>query len=140
MIYIDTSALVPIFVREIASDSMLDWLDENDEPLALSEWVLTEFSSAVHVKVRMGALAETIARRATVRCERFARSNCTVFIPQSEDFRRAAQLCAKPGLKLRAGDALHLAIVEGSLVKTLLSLDLTLCESARGLKIDVVMP
>ncbi|MGB5096270.1 MAG: type II toxin-antitoxin system VapC family toxin, partial [Porticoccaceae bacterium] len=58
MLYVDTSILVAALTREPATGRMQAWLaDQAAGVLAISEWVLTEFSVAMSVKVRTGQLA-----------------------------------------------------------------------------------
>ncbi|TMH87168.1 MAG: type II toxin-antitoxin system VapC family toxin, partial [Betaproteobacteria bacterium] len=45
MIYVDTSALVPVFIREPKSEAVIAWLESSGERLAISEWSLVEFAS-----------------------------------------------------------------------------------------------
>ncbi|MCI4428432.1 MAG: type II toxin-antitoxin system VapC family toxin, partial [Burkholderiales bacterium] len=51
MIYVDTSALVPVFIREPKSEAVIGWLESSGERLAISEWSLVEFASAAAIKV-----------------------------------------------------------------------------------------
>ena len=37
MIYIDTSALVPVFIREPKSEAVIGWLESSGERLSISE-------------------------------------------------------------------------------------------------------
>lgn len=45
MIYMDTSALVPVFIREPKSQAIVAWLEASGERLVVSEWAIAEFSS-----------------------------------------------------------------------------------------------
>ena len=138
MIYVDTSALVPIFIREPKSDAVVGWLESSGERLAISEWSLVEFASAAAMKVRTGQVAERLARQATARAHEFARKHCAVIVPGREEFHRAAEWAGDPSLKLRAGDALHLAIAENLNARDILCLDDAMTESARSLGMRVV--
>jgi predicted nucleic acid-binding protein len=138
MIYIDTSALVPVFIREPKSEAVIGWLESSGERLAVSEWSLVEFASAAAIKVRTGQAAANVAKQATARLHDFAQKHCTVAVPGREDFRRAAELAGDSTLKLRAGDALHLAIAASLNVNGILCLDDAMSESARSLAMNVV--
>ena len=92
MVYVDTSALVPIFIREPASDAVIGWLESSAERLAISEWSLVEFASAAAIKVRTGQIGNVLARQASERLEQFAGRHCTVAIPGRDEYRRAADL------------------------------------------------
>ena len=138
MIYIDTSALVPAFIREAKSEAVIAWLESSGERLAISEWSLVEFASAAAIKVRTAQATANLAKQATARVREFARSHCMVAVPGREEFRRAAELAGDHALKLRAGDALHLAIAASLSAQGLLCLDDALTESARSLGMNVV--
>jgi len=139
MIYIDTSALVPIFIRELKSEAVIGWLESSGERLSISEWSLVEFASAAAMKVRTGQVAPNLAKRSTVRVREFAQKHCTVAVPGRGEFRRAVELAGDGSLKLRAGDALHLAIAESLNAQGILCLDDAMIESAKSLGMNVVM-
>ena len=94
MIYIDTSALVPAFIREPKSEAVLAWIETSGERLVVSEWAITEFSSAAAIKVRTGEIAPAMAKQARSRCLEFAQDHCSIAVPQRAEFRRAAGLAA----------------------------------------------
>lgn len=138
MIYVDTSALVPAFIREPKSDAVLAWLETSGQRLVVSEWSIAEFSSAAAIKVRTGEIAPALARQARTRFMDFAGSHCSIAVPQRSEFRRAAELADDVGLKLRAGDALHLAIAEASKAGGILCLDETMAAGAKAMGLNVV--
>ena len=138
MIYVDTSALVPVFIRESKSEAVIAWLESSGERLAISEWSLVEFASAAAIKVRTGQAAANLAKQATARARAFALKHCTVAVPGREEFRHAAELAGDGALKLRAGDALHLAIAESLGARGILCFDDAMIESARSLGMNVV--
>jgi uncharacterized protein len=139
MIYVDTSALVPIFIRESKSEPVLSWLESGGERLAISEWTLVEFASAAAIKARTGEITANLLKQVAKRVQEFARENCVLASPGRDEFRRAGELVLDRKLKLRAGDALHLAIAESLSVQAVLSLDAALNDSARLLGMSVVM-
>ncbi|OGA96146.1 MAG: hypothetical protein A3G27_19665 [Betaproteobacteria bacterium RIFCSPLOWO2_12_FULL_66_14] len=138
MIYVDTSALVPMFIREPKSEAVIEWLESSGEHLAISEWSLVEFASAAAIKVRTGQASASIAKQAAVRLHEFARKHCAVAVPGREEFRRAAELAADQALRLRAGDALHLAVAGSLGAQAILCLDDAMLESARSLGMNAV--
>ena len=138
MIYLDTSALVPAFIREPKSEAVLAWLESSGESLVISEWSITEFSSAAAIKVRTGEIAAAMAKQARTRLLGFAQEHCSIAVPQRAEFRRAAELAGDTNLKLRAGDALHLAIAEASKVQGILCLDETMGAGAKTIRLNVV--
>ena len=138
MIYVDTSALVPIFIREPKSEAVIGWIESSGERLAISEWSLVEFASAAAIKVRTGQTAANLAKQANARVREFAQRHCMLAVPGREEFRRAAGLAGDRTLKLRAGDALHLAIAAGLGAQGILCIDGAMIESARSLGMNVV--
>jgi hypothetical protein len=138
MIYVDTSALVPAFIREPRSDAVLAWLETSGQRLVVSEWSITEFSSAAAIKVRTGEIAPALARQARSRFLDFAESYCSIAVPQRAEFRRAAELAGDASLKLRAGDALHLAVAAASKAEGILCLDETMAAGAKTMGLSVV--
>jgi hypothetical protein len=138
MIYVDTSALVPVFIREPKSEAVIEWLESSGERLAVSEWSLVEFASAAAIKVRTGGTTANLAMQAMARVHEFARKHCTVAVPGREEFHRATELAGNGALKLRAGDALHLAIAEKLNAQGILCLDDAMIESARSLGMNAI--
>ena len=60
MEYVDTSILVAALFDETHTDSAQRWLSgQGAGQLAISDWVLTEFSAALSVKLRSGQIEET---------------------------------------------------------------------------------
>ena len=63
MLYLDTSVLVAALTNEPRTSEIQEWLAaQPPEQLAISDWVVTEFSGALSLKVRTGRL--TSAQRA----------------------------------------------------------------------------
>jgi len=94
MVYVDTSARVPLLVREPNTDAVINWLEFSGERLAISEWTLVEFSSAAAIKMRMGQVTAKLAKQATARMREFTDTHCTIAVPGRENFRRAAELAS----------------------------------------------
>jgi len=57
-IYLDTSVLVSVYVREKHSKKILDLLEKNKEPIYISRLVEAEFYSALVLKKRTQALSQ----------------------------------------------------------------------------------
>ncbi len=83
-------------------------------------------------------MAPNLAKQATARVREFAQKHCTVAVPGREEFRRAAELTGEGSLKLRAGDALHVAIAESLSAQGILCLDDAMIKSAKSLGMNVV--
>jgi hypothetical protein len=74
MIYLDTSAAVPMFVPEPASPAIEAWFESCTEPLVSSDWIVTEFSSALSIKVRKGEISAKQAQAAWKDFDAFCKS------------------------------------------------------------------
>lgn len=110
MVYLDTSVVVPLFVAEPASNAVDAWFDAQEAPLMSSDWIATEFASALSIKVRRGALGAKLAQAAWKDFEDFCRSGLRLVPVGRSAFLLAADLARDAQSGLRAGDALHLAV------------------------------
>lgn len=123
MPYLDTRLLVGALTRERRTVDIQRWLAGQDpDQLVISDWTATEFSAALSMKVRMRALDPTSRADVLAVFMRLMRETFTVLPVNPDDFREAARLADLHESGLRAGDALHLAIVANR-GERLLSLD-----------------
>ncbi len=142
MIYVDTSALVPMFVGEARSASVTAWLRRpQTHTLCSADWCVTEVASALAQKLRTrqidaGALDDVWTSFIAACDDEFL----TLLPVASNDFPSAASLCLRPGAALRSGDALHLAVALRSGCKAMLSFDGTLNRNAQACGLAVIAP
>lgn len=110
LLYLDTSAAIPLFIREQATDRIRAFLESQPEgAIVISPWVTAEFASTLGLKLRMGAVEGTTHAAAWTQWRRFIEGVRSLEIA-ARHFEEAASLCRKQDLALRAGDALHLAV------------------------------
>jgi predicted nucleic acid-binding protein len=120
--YIDTSVLVAALTTEphtLRAERLLT--SGRAGGLAISEWVVAEFSSALSLKLRLGTI-DLEARRAGLEALGTMIEQSLVLLPvTSAHFRTAARFADQHQLGLRAPDALHLAVAadHGAMLCTL---------------------
>lgn len=138
MIYLDTSAAVPLFVREPGSAAVDAWFEACADPLLSSDWIVTEFASALSLKERSGVLSAKDSRAAWRGFEAFCESGLRLVAVSRQAFREGARLARQQTHGLRAGDALHLAVALEAGTKAIATLDTILAAYARRLKMRTV--
>jgi predicted nucleic acid-binding protein len=111
MLYLDTSLLVAALTNETETERMQRWLGQQaEDDLAISDWVVTEFSSALSIKLRAGHIEPAHRADALAMFARLTTDNFLVVPVSRLQFRTAARFADQHRLRLRAGDALHLAV------------------------------
>lgn len=138
MIYVDTSVIVALLTVESTTQGVTAWYAGLDETPACSDWLLTEFSSALSIKLRTGQINETNAKRVRKEFELLAEGGLRI-VPVSRDaFRRAAEMVRLHDHGLRAGDSLHLAVALELGASHMATLDGTLAANAKRLGMKLI--
>lgn len=137
MIYLDTSAAIPLFVPEPASDAVDAWLEACDDTLISSDWILTEFASALSIKVRRGEIEQKQAQAAWMDFENFCQSGLRLVPVSRQAFAQAAKLVHNIPSNLRSGDSLHLSMALEAGAAGIATADNNLAKNARSMGLAV---
>jgi predicted nucleic acid-binding protein len=129
-IYLDTSLLVAALVHERGTAEAHRYLqDTAQQAWQISNWVISEFGSALGMKCRQGVISTEEASETWKRFGQLQRERLQLLTPEPTDFDRAARFCLSITMPIRAGDALHLAICQRQ-NSCLASFDRQLCAAA----------
>jgi predicted nucleic acid-binding protein len=138
-LYLDTSLLVAALTKEAETARIQRWLrDQAATTLAVSDWMVTEFSSALSLKVRARQITAANRADALAAFARWVDESFTLLPVSSLQFRTAARFADQYALGLRAGDALHLAICADH-GATLCTLDRKLSEAGPALGVKTIL-
>jgi len=139
MLYLDTSLVVSLIAVEPSTSAAQQWLGEQgEEDLVISDWVVTEASSALSIIQRVTGLAENVRSQAERNLQALTAAVLGNVPVTRQAFRTAATTAGRADLSLRAGDALHLAVAaeHGARVATR---DARQAEAGNQLGLDVFL-
>ena len=137
MLYVDTSVIVALLTVEPKTPDVTAWYAGLRDTPICADWLLTEFSSALSIKLRARQLSETHAKRVRKEFDRLAAGGLRLAPVSRTAFSQAAEMVKQHQHGLRAGDSLHLAVALELGASHLATLDGTLAENAkrRGLEL-----
>jgi uncharacterized protein len=141
-VYLDTSALAKLYVQEVGSDE-LDSALVGRRDLLISEWALTELTSALARRVREDVMGAAAARRTYQQVFRDVRAGEYRLLDLTAATHREAErllLTIGRHLPIRAGDSLHLAIAALADARSLVTYDRQMHAVASTLGCFEVLP
>ena len=135
MVYVDTSVLVALCVKEAMSSAVAQWYAVCSEELGSATWCVTEFASALGIKQRTKQISAEQGMLAWQTFERLCASDLQLLPVEPSTFHRAAELTLDATTGLRAGNALHLAAALDANANSVATLDDVLARNAKRMKI-----
>lgn len=130
MLYLDTSAVLPYYRQEQASERVQATLADQTQPVLISHLTEVEVASALARWVRMGELTEPQANRIeSAFYEDVSQGRFALCPIEPTHYRRASYWIRTRKTSLRTLDALHLACAEHNRA-TLISEDEVLISAA----------
>lgn len=141
MLYFDTSFLAPLILEESTSTKIEAFFAKlKADELYVSHWTRVEFASLIAREVRMGGLTEPDALLVIGQFDELVAESFQVLVPAVADYELAKSYIQHFATKLRAGDALHLAIASNHGAKNLYTLNVGLLNAAKLLKVHAGLP
>jgi len=139
--YVDSCVLLSLLLGDSGYTDSEQWLiNQGDQTLWISHWVLLEVAGVIATCVRRGQLTAEQAQTIGSEFESFRQERLTLIEPRGTDFLQARQWLERClHLPLRSGDALHLALAQRQQL-TVVSADRALarCAESLGLPLQLI--
>lgn len=137
--YLDTSAVVPIFIRELQTDRMLAWIETTSAELIVSDLTVAEFRSQMSRRVRKDELQPAQADQVNAGFDQWREDAAAPLENVPADIRSAARMVRIAFPKLLTPDAIHIATC-ARLGLTLVTYDKRLTEAAKREGVATLSP
>ena len=137
--YLDASVIVPILIPEASTSAVSDLLRKPGTSIIIGDFAAAEVSSAVSRLSRIQHLSQLQAREALQRFDAWRAEIADGVELSSEDLRFADGLVRQFEHRLRAPDAVHVAICWRCELQ-LVTLDQRLARAALALGVDTEVP
>jgi hypothetical protein len=138
-LYLDASAILPMFVTEPSSPAVEEFLARADDDLIVSEFAAAEVASGLSRLSRMLGLGVTIASAHLADFDAWRAAMTLDLDLVAADVRLANAFVRRFELGLRTPDAVHAAVcVRGG--HTLVTLDRRLAAAAQALGVATTIP
>ena len=136
--YGDRCVLLSLLLGDSGYTDSERWLiNQGDQTLWISHWVLLEVAGVIATCVRRGQLTAEQAQTIGSEFESFRQERLTLIEPRGTDFLQARQWLERClHLPLRSGDALHLALAQRQQL-TVVSADRALARCAESLELPL---
>jgi predicted nucleic acid-binding protein len=137
-LYCDTSALVKLYLPELGSDAFNRIVERRDDVL-VSDLVVTEAVSALAHRLRQGVLTPQSASRVHAAIVEGLDGGVYRRVELTRQVHRRAEqlLLTLAATRLRAADALHLALATAARAASLASFDTRMAAAARAVGLAV---
>ncbi len=135
-LYLDTSALVALFVNDAHSDNVMRLIRADDTDLMVSDFARAEFAAVIGRMVRTRAFSLDEARVIFRTFDAWADDLTGAVTTEANDITDTEAILRRLDLGLRAPDALHIAIVR-RVGATLATFDNRMADAARALALRV---
>ena len=129
-VYVDASAWIALFSNEHGCAALQDWLAAEQGVLLTTRWCVVEVASGLSIKVRRGELVQSQASQLMDAFEQLVGSQVRLLAVAAADYDLASSLCRNAQSRLRAGDALHLAVASHAHASHLVTLDKVMAANA----------
>ena len=135
----DTSVIVALLTVEPKTLDVTAWYagQRGDTPIC-ADWLLTEFSSAVSIKLRTGQLSEAHTKRVHKEFDVLTAGGLRLAPVNRTAFSQAAEMVKQHQHDQCAGDSLHLAVALELGASHVATLDGTLVKNARRKGLELI--